>query len=99
MTHSVTKTFLSAVAGIAFDRHMIRDVNDRVIDYVRPTPDFMLAHNQPITWDQMLRQTSGWIGTMWASPGGRIVRARIRGTNSLPVRRRSARNGNIPTCG
>jgi CubicO group peptidase (beta-lactamase class C family) len=68
MTHSATKTFLSSVAGIAFDRHLIRDVNDRVIDYVQPTPDFMLAHNQPITWDEMLRQTSGWVGTMWGKP-------------------------------
>jgi CubicO group peptidase (beta-lactamase class C family) len=68
MTHSVTKTFLSSVAGVAFDRHLIRDVDDRVIDYVRPTPDFMLAHNQPITWDSMLRQTSGWVGTMWGKP-------------------------------
>src|SRR6204780_1386097 len=25
MTHSVTKTFLSSVAGVAFDKHMIRD--------------------------------------------------------------------------
>ena len=68
MTHSVTKTFLSSVAGIAFDRHMIRDVNDRVIDYVQPTPDFSVSHNLPITWDQMLRQTSGWVGTMWGKP-------------------------------
>lgn len=68
MTHSVTKTFISSVAGIAFDRHMIRDVNDRIIDYVRPSPDFLLPHNQPITWDQMLRQTSGWVGTMWGKP-------------------------------
>jgi CubicO group peptidase (beta-lactamase class C family) len=68
MTHSVTKTFLSSVAGVAFDRHMIRDVNDRVIDTVQPTPDFLLPHNQPITWDQMLRQTSGWVGTMWGKP-------------------------------
>jgi CubicO group peptidase (beta-lactamase class C family) len=68
MAHSVTKTFLSALAGIAFDRHLIRSVDDRVIDYVKPTPDFLLAHNQPITWDQMLRQTSGWIGTMWGKP-------------------------------
>jgi len=68
MTHSVTKTFLSAVAGVAFDRHMIRDVNDRVIDTVQPTPDFTLPHNQPITWDEMLRQTSGWVGTMWGKP-------------------------------
>jgi hypothetical protein len=68
MTHSVTKTFLSSVAGVAFDRHLIRDVNDRVIDTVQPTPDFLLAHNRPITWDQMLRQTSGWVGTMWGKP-------------------------------
>ena len=68
MTHSVTKTFLSAVAGIAFDRGMIRNVNDRVIDYVHPSPDFSDPHNLPITWDEMLRQTSGWIGTMWGKP-------------------------------
>ena len=68
MTHSATKTFLSSVAGIAFDRHMIRDVNDRVIDYVHPSPDFELPHNLPITWDEMLRQTSGWVGTMWGKP-------------------------------
>ncbi|MBS0469849.1 MAG: serine hydrolase [Proteobacteria bacterium] len=68
MAHSVTKTFISALAGIAFDRHMIRSVDDRVIDYVKPTTDFMLAHNQPITWDQMLRQTSGWVGTVWGKP-------------------------------
>jgi CubicO group peptidase (beta-lactamase class C family) len=68
MTHSVTKTFLSAVAGVAYDRHLIRDVNDRVIDYVHPSPDFDLPHNRPITWDQMLRQTSGWAGTMWGKP-------------------------------
>ena len=68
MTFSVTKTFLSSVAGVAFDKGLIRNVNDRVIDYVKPTPDFMLPHNQPITWDNMLRQDSGWIGTMWGKP-------------------------------
>jgi CubicO group peptidase (beta-lactamase class C family) len=39
-----------------------------VIDYVHPTPDFSDPHNLPITWDQMLRQTSGWTGTMWGKP-------------------------------
>lgn len=68
ITNSITKTFLSAVAGVAYDRSLIRDVNDRVIDYVQPTPDFTLEHNKPITWDQMLRQTSGWAGTMWGKP-------------------------------
>ena len=68
MTFSVSKTFLSSVAGVAFDKGLIKNVNDRVIDYVRPTPDFMLPHNQPISWDNMLRQDSGWIGTMWGKP-------------------------------
>ena len=68
MTFSVTKTFVSSVAGIAFDRGMIRNIHDRVIDYVQPTPDFLLPHNQPITWNDMLRQQSGWIGTLWGKP-------------------------------
>ena len=68
MTFSVSKTFLSSVAGVAFDKGMIKSVNDRVIDYVRPTPDFLLPHNRPITWDNMLRQDSGWIGTLWGKP-------------------------------
>jgi len=97
MTHSVTKTFLSAVAGIAFDRHLIRDVNDRVIDYVRPTPDFSDPHNQPITWDQMLRQTSGWTGTMWGKPWWADRPGKNPWDEIAAARRPSARNGNIPT--
>jgi CubicO group peptidase (beta-lactamase class C family) len=68
MTHSVTKTFLSSVAGVAFDHGLIGRVQDRVLDYVHPSPDFELPHNQPITWDMMLRQTSGWVGAMWGKP-------------------------------
>src|SRR6202167_1891359 len=36
MTHSVTKSFLSSVVGIAVDRGMIASVNDTVRDYVAP---------------------------------------------------------------
>jgi CubicO group peptidase (beta-lactamase class C family) len=68
MTFSVSKTFVSSVAGVAFDQGLIKNVHDRVIDYVQPTPDFLLPHNLPITWDNMLRQDSGWIGTMWGKP-------------------------------
>lgn len=68
MTFSITKTFLSSVAGVAFDKGMIRDTQDRVGDYVVPTEDFASPHNAPITWDQMLRQTSGWAGTLWDKP-------------------------------
>ena len=36
MTHSVTKTFLSSVVGIAYDKGLIRDVNDQVDMYIAP---------------------------------------------------------------
>jgi CubicO group peptidase (beta-lactamase class C family) len=36
MTHSVTKSFLSSVIGVAYDRGMIRSLDDPVRDYVGP---------------------------------------------------------------
>jgi CubicO group peptidase (beta-lactamase class C family) len=36
MTHSVTKSMLSSVIGVAFDRGMIRNIDDLVTDYVPP---------------------------------------------------------------
>lgn len=36
MTFSVTKSFLSTVVGLAFDRGLIRDVNDTVASYMAP---------------------------------------------------------------
>ncbi len=36
MTYSVTKSFLSSVVGVAFDRGMIRSIDDPVRDYVGP---------------------------------------------------------------
>jgi len=37
MTHSVTKSFLSSVIGIAFDRKLIRSLQDKVVDYAAPS--------------------------------------------------------------
>ncbi|NCI48948.1 serine hydrolase [Sediminibacterium roseum] len=89
MTHSVTKSFLSAVVGLAVDQGLIHDVNDKVAPYVPPielyTPTqvnrpadqfgqpqllqpFAGAHNQTISWDHLLRQTSDWEGTLWGKP-------------------------------
>ena len=69
MTHSVTKTFLTTVVGLAWQKGLIRDVNDRVRGYMPPGVDlFDAPHNQPITWDHLLRQTSDWQGTLWAKP-------------------------------
>ncbi|MBB4660325.1 serine hydrolase domain-containing protein [Parvularcula dongshanensis] len=68
MTFSISKTFLSSTAGLAFDQGKLNP-DEAVIETIDPpTPDFALAHNAPITWDQMLRQTSGWIGTLWGKP-------------------------------
>jgi CubicO group peptidase (beta-lactamase class C family) len=69
MTFSVTKTFLTTVVGLAWQRGLIRDVNDYARDYMPPGVDlFEAAHNQTIKWDHLLRQTSDWQGTLWGKP-------------------------------
>ncbi len=64
MTFSVTKSFLSAVVGLAWDEGLIADVDDRVAGYL-PGGYFDSPHNAPITWDHLLRQTSDWQGELW----------------------------------
>ena len=69
MAFSVTKTFLSTVVGVAFDRQQIRDVHERVGAYMPAGVElFTSPHNAPITWDHLLRQTSDWAGTLWGKP-------------------------------
>jgi hypothetical protein len=90
MTHSVTKSFLSAIVGVAVDKGLIANVTDTVARYVppielyqpqqpvnRPAEEigqpqmlypFASAHNRTITWDDLLRQTSDWEGTLWGKP-------------------------------
>lgn len=69
MAHSVAKTFLTTVVGLAWQRGLIRDVNDRVAAYMPFNVDlFEAPHNRPITWDHLLRQTSDWQGTLWGKP-------------------------------
>jgi CubicO group peptidase (beta-lactamase class C family) len=69
MTFSVTKTFLSTVVGLAWQRGLIHDVNDYARDYMPPGVDlFEAPHNQKIRWDDLLRQTSDWQGTLWGKP-------------------------------
>jgi CubicO group peptidase (beta-lactamase class C family) len=69
MTYSVTKTFLSTVVGLAFDRGQIHAVTDRVAPYMPAGVDLFAApHNAVITWEHLLRQTSDWSGTLWGKP-------------------------------
>jgi CubicO group peptidase (beta-lactamase class C family) len=67
MTFSVTKSFLSTTVGLAWDRGLIRDIHDRVQEYM-PIEHFNSEHNSTITWDHLLRQTSDWEGTLWGKP-------------------------------
>jgi CubicO group peptidase (beta-lactamase class C family) len=69
ISNSVTKTFLTTVVGLAWQKGLIRDVNDYARDYMPPHVDlFEAEHNQKIKWDHLLRQTSDWQGTLWGKP-------------------------------
>src|SRR5215831_19037789 len=60
MAHSVTKTFLTTVVGLAWQRGLIRDLDDRVSSYLPSAERAQLfgnEHNTTITWDHLLRQT------------------------------------------
>ena len=71
MAHSVTKTFLTTVVGVAWQRGLIRDLDDRASSYL-PSAEredlFGNEHNATITWNHLLRQTSDWSGTLWGIP-------------------------------
>ena len=89
MTFSVSKSFLSSTVGVAYDKGMIRDINDKVRNYMAPVlhaeesrgsnkahymqddkviDHFETEHNQKITWNHLLRQTSDWEGTLFGKP-------------------------------
>jgi CubicO group peptidase (beta-lactamase class C family) len=89
MTHSVTKSFLSATVGLAYDRGLIKNINDTVYHAIPPilvyepiqagnkadafgqqklVNLFETPHNKKITWNDLLRQTSDWEGTLWGKP-------------------------------
>ena len=64
MTFSVTKSFLSTMAGLAEDQGLIKNVKDKVEDYVWDGT-FDGAHNSKITWEHLLQQNSDWSGELW----------------------------------
>ena len=67
MTFSVTKSYLSTVAGLALDHGLIRSLDDPVAEYVTDGT-FDDPHNRGITWRHLLNQTSEWTGTLWGKP-------------------------------
>jgi CubicO group peptidase (beta-lactamase class C family) len=64
MTFSVTKSYLSTIAGLAVDDHLIKSIDDQVSSYV-PDEKFEGPHNSKITWRHLLTQSSDWSGCLF----------------------------------
>ena len=64
MTFSVTKSFLSTIAGLAEDKSLIVNTNDKVGQYIWDGT-FGGEHNGKITWEHLLQQNSDWSGELW----------------------------------
>ena len=64
MTFSVTKSYLSTIAGLAIDKGLISNVNDKVAEYVWDNT-FRGEHNSKISWEHLLNQSSDWSGELF----------------------------------
>lgn len=64
MTFSVTKSYLSTVAGLANQDGLISSTDDYVNEYVWDG-HFDGRHNRKIKWSHLLTQSSDWSGQLW----------------------------------
>ncbi len=64
MTFSVTKSFVSTLAGLAIDAKLIRNIDDKVNMY-EWDDKFEGEHNSKITWRHLLTQSSDWSGCLF----------------------------------
>jgi CubicO group peptidase (beta-lactamase class C family) len=64
MTFSVTKSYLSTIAGLAIDQGLIKNVHDKVNQYVWDE-SFQGEHNSKVTWHHLLTQSSDWSGSLF----------------------------------
>jgi CubicO group peptidase (beta-lactamase class C family) len=82
--YSVAKSFLSTVAGIAVQRGLIKNVDDRVADYIHDG-GYDSPHNAMITWRNHLQQESEWEGSLWGKNANFIGREQF-GNGARPPR-------------
>ena len=79
LTYSATKSYLSALVGLAFDRGLIKDMSTPVFEYEDgksikmhktslDVDGFASRQNKSITWEHLLQQTSEWEGTLYTKP-------------------------------
>lgn len=67
VTFSVTKSYISAAAGLAYDDGLINDLDARVGCSISDG-GFDSSQNFDITWRQLLQQTSEWEGELFGIP-------------------------------
>ncbi len=67
MTFSVTKSYLSTVAGLALADGLIPGL-DQPVSATLDDPAFADGQNRDITWRHLLQQTSEWEGELWGKP-------------------------------
>jgi CubicO group peptidase (beta-lactamase class C family) len=67
LTFSVAKSYLSILAGLAWDQGLIGDLDEPVRNRV-DDGGFDPPHNHRITWHHLLQQTSEWEGELWGKP-------------------------------
>jgi CubicO group peptidase (beta-lactamase class C family) len=64
MTFSVTKSYLSTVAGLAVDNGLIENIDTVVKKHVWDDT-YAGAHNGAVTWRHLLTQSSDWSGCLF----------------------------------
>ncbi len=79
LTFSATKSYVSTMAGLAFDKGLIKSMSEPVVDYENgksitmsasgePIDGFDTEQNRGITWEHLLQQSSEWEGTLYTKP-------------------------------
>jgi CubicO group peptidase (beta-lactamase class C family) len=66
MSFSMTKSYLSLVAGVAFDKELLQI--DGTVSGTLDDEMFDGPRNSLITWRHLLQQTSEWNATLWGKP-------------------------------
>ncbi len=65
MTFSVTKSYLSTVAGLAYQKGLLR-LDQKLEEYIKDGK-FSSDHNKEITWHHLLNQSSQWKGNLFGT--------------------------------
>ena len=64
MTFSVTKSYLSTVAGLAYQKGLL-SLDQKLEEYI--DGKFSSEHNKKITWHHLLNQSSQWKGNLFGT--------------------------------